>query len=115
MEIVEKAKKIAQILDSKKAKDIEILKVGELTSLADYFVICSCTSSVQLRACADEVEEKMTELGFEPLHSDGYRSGTWIALDYADIIVHIFLEETRDFYGVERLWTDAQPIEFIAE
>lgn len=107
MEIVEKAKKIAEILDSKKAKDIQILDVEELTALADYFVLCSCTSSVQLRACADEVEEKMKELGVEPIHTDGYRSGTWIALDYADVIVHIFLEETREFYSVERLWTDA--------
>lgn len=112
MEIIDKAKKIAEILDSKKAKDIQILEIGEITSLADYFVICSCTSSVQLRACADEVEEKMKELGFEPIHSDGYRSGTWIALDFADIIVHIFLEETREFYSVERLWTDAIPVEF---
>ena len=110
MNTLEKAKKIAEILDSKKAKDIEILEIGELTSLADYFVLCSCTSNVQLRACADEVEEKMRELDFTPIHVDGYRSGTWIALDYADIIVHIFLEETRDFYNVERLWSDAKEI-----
>lgn len=110
MEILEKAKKIAACLDGKKAKDITVLKVEELTTLSDYFVIASCSSAVQMRACADEVEEKLSEEEIEPAHIEGYQSGTWILMDYSDVIVHIFLEETREFYGIERLWTDAQEI-----
>lgn len=112
MDALEKSKKTAEILDSKKATDIRILEVGELTGLAEYFVICSCTSNVHLRACADELEEKLAELGIHPIHKDGYRAGGWIALDFADVIVHIFLEEMRDFYNMERLWSDARDIDF---
>ncbi|MCX7715260.1 MAG: ribosome silencing factor [Clostridia bacterium] len=110
MEIIEKAKKIAELLDNKKAKDVEILDIKELTTLADYFVICSCGSAVQMRACGDEIEEKLGELGFLPAHVEGYNSGTWILMDYGDVVVHIFLEETRRFYDIERLWTDANKI-----
>lgn len=106
----EKAKKIAEFLDDKKAIDIKILGIAQVSTLADYFVVCTCTSSTQLKACEDEVEEKMSELGYEAAHIEGYRSGTWILMDYSDVVVHIFMEETRNFYDMERLWADADEI-----
>ena len=102
--------RIAQALYDKKAKNIVALDISEITSLGDYFIICSCTSSTQLRACTDEVEEKMSEIGINPTHREGYNGGTWILMDYSNIIVHIMLEETREFYSLERLWTDAKEI-----
>ena len=108
---MERVQKIAQALYDKKAKNIVALNIADITSLGDYFIICSCTSSTQLRACTDEVEEKMSEIGIEPTHKEGYNGGTWILMDYGDIIVHIMLEETRDFYSLERLWGDAEEIE----
>ena len=101
---------VAQAMYDKKAKNIIALDISEITSLGDYFVICSCSSDAQLRACCDEIEEKMSEIGIEPTHKEGYSGGTWILMDYGDIIVHIMLEETREFYSLERLWTDAKEI-----
>lgn len=107
---MERVTKIAQAMYDKKAKDIIALDISGITSLGDYFVICSCTSDAQLRACTDEIEEKMSEIGIEATHKEGYNSGNWILMDYGDIIVHIMLEETREFYSLERLWTDAKQI-----
>lgn len=107
---MERVLKIAQILYDKKAQDIDILDISELTSLGDYFIICSCNSSTQVKACADEVEEKMTEDGINPSHKEGYHGGNWVLMDYGDIIVHIMQRETRDFYSLERLWDDAKHI-----
>lgn len=108
---MERVKKITQALYDKKAKDIVALDISQITSLGDYFIICSCSSSVQLRACTDEVEEKMQELGINVVHKEGYNGGTWILMDYNDVIVHIMLEETREFYSLEKLWSDAVEIE----
>ena len=107
---MERVQKIGQALYDKKAKNIVALDISKITSLGDYFIICSCSSSIQLRACTDEVEEKMEELGIRPSHKEGYNGGTWILMDYNDIIVHIMLEETREFYSLERLWEDAPEI-----
>lgn len=115
MTIKEKAEKIAKLLDDKKASDIKILEIGKVSTIADYFVICTCTSDTQLRACVDEVEEKMREAGYEPAHIEGYRSGTWILMDYSDVVAHVFMEETRNFYDVERLWNDASEVELNLE
>ncbi len=101
-------------LDSRKAKDITALKVEDLTILANYFVIASATSTTQVKALADEVEYQLGEKGVKPRSIEGYQSQTWIVLDYYDIIVHVFLEETRDFYQLERLWADGTPVD-IAE
>lgn len=111
MQALEKAKKIAECLDNKKGRRITVLEVGELTSISDYFVIASGGSAAQVKAMADEVEEKLREVGFAPVHMEGYQVATWILLDYSDVVVHIFLEETREFYDIERLWTDAKKIE----
>lgn len=108
---MEKLNIIAKALDDKRAERIDILGISELTSLGDYFVICSCGSDVQVRACADEVEEKAKKNGFEPLHIEGYRGGNWVLIDFGDVIVHIMEKETREFYALERLWDDAKKIE----
>ena len=111
MQAIEKAKKIAECLDNKKGRRITVLEVGELTSISDYFVIASGGSAAQVKAMADEVEEKLREAGYTPVHMEGYQVATWILLDYSEVVVHIFLEETREFYDIERLWTDAKKIE----
>ena len=98
-------------LDSKKAKNITALKVDDLTILANYFVIASASSTTQVKALADEVEYQLGEKGVKPKGIEGYQSKEWIVLDYYDIIVHVFLEETRDFYQLERLWADGTPVD----
>ncbi len=98
-------------LDSRKAKNITALKVEDLTILANYFIIASATSTTQVKALADEVEYQLGEKGVKPKSIEGYQSQTWIVLDYYDIIVHVFLEETRDFYQLERLWADGIPVD----
>lgn len=98
-------------LDSRKAKNITAIKVEDLTILANYFIIASATSTTQVKALADEVEYQLGEKGVKPKSIEGYQSQTWIVLDYYDIIVHVFLEETRDFYQLERLWADGIPVD----
>lgn len=106
MEAKVKAELIKKALEDKLADDIEVLDVAEQTSLAEYFVIASCQSTTQVRACADEVEDQLKDAGEDLLHSEGYRGGAWILLDYGDVVVHVMHEETRDFYDIERLWRD---------
>ncbi|MBR0326763.1 MAG: ribosome silencing factor [Clostridia bacterium] len=107
MTAYDKAQAIIKALDDKKASGIELLDVAKQTSLGEYFVIASCQSSVQVRACVDEVEEKLSEAGVNLLHKEGYGTGSWILLDYGDVIVHVMQQEMREFYGIERLWDDA--------
>ncbi|MDE7194385.1 MAG: ribosome silencing factor [Oscillospiraceae bacterium] len=98
-------------LDSKKASDIKVLKVEDLTILAKYFVIASATSTTQVKALADEAEFKLGEKGIQPKGIEGEQSRNWIILDYYDIVIHVFLEETRDFYRLEHLWADGTPVD----
>ena len=98
--------KILKILDDKKAKDISTINIEGISILADYFVICSGTSSTHIKALADEVEVKMAEEGFNCFHREGYDTAKWILLDFGDIVVHIFHDEDRSFYNLERLWSD---------
>lgn len=98
-------------LDSKKAMKITALKVEDLTILANYFVIASASSTTQVKALADEVEYQLGEKGVKPRSVEGYQSQTWIILYYYDVMVHVFLEETRDFYQLERLWADGTPVD----
>lgn len=100
------AQKIVEILEGKKAKDVKSLDISEITIITDYFVICSGTSSTHIKALADEVEEKMKEMNVELLRKEGYASARWILLDFNDVVVHIFHEEEREFYNLERLWSD---------
>ncbi len=103
----EKAQAVQKALDDKKASNIEVIDVKERTSLSEYFVIASCQSSVQVRACADNVEEQLEELGIKVRHKEGYSTGSWVLMDYGDVVVHIMQQEIREFYGIERLWDDA--------
>jgi len=92
----------------KKAFDLDVLAVGDLTSIADYFILCSAGNERQTASIADNVQEKLrVENGVKPLLVEGTTPGHWVLLDYGDFIVHIFTEETRRFYGLERLWGDA--------
>ena len=115
MNAYDKAIKIAGLADNKLAEDIEIFDVSDLTSMTEYFVICSAGSENQMKAISDEVEETMKEAGIAPLHVEGYRSSTWVLYDYGDVIVHIFHKESRSFYSLERLWSDAKKVQYTAE
>ena len=93
-------------IDSKRGENIRIIKIDELTVIADYFIIANGSSSTQVKALADEVEFKLSEAGLEPRRTEGYQGANWIVLDYIDVVIHIFHKETRDFYDLERLWQD---------
>ena len=107
----EMALTIAGALDSKKGLDIKVLETGALTTLADYFVICTATSTTQIKAMSDACEEAMEKNGERVHHIEGHRGGTWILLDFSSVVVHIFNEEAREFYDLERLWSDAAPVD----
>lgn len=115
MEALMLAKLAVKALDDKKALDIKLLKVEDLTVLTDYFVIATGTSSTHVKALADEVEAKLTENGIEPGHVEGNRSRDWILLDYGSVVVHVFYPEAREYYALEHLWADAQPVELELE
>ncbi len=100
------AEKIKKVLDDRKGKNIEIIDTSKQTIITDYFIICSGTSTTHLRGLADEVEEKLAEEGKKCIHKEGYDTAKWILLDYLDVVVHLFLEEEREFYNLERLWRD---------
>ena len=97
-------------LESKKAVDITMLRTTEVTVLADYFIICTATSSTHLRTLSDEVEKVLKENGEMPLRREGHRSGGWVLVDFGCVVVHLFLKEMREFYTLERLWSDADVI-----
>ena len=102
----------AKALDSKKGAEIKVMEVTELTSLADYFVICTGGSTTQINALCDVVEEKLeVETGEKPLHREGHRGGIWVLLDYGSIVVHVFNNEAREFYSLERLWNDGKNVD----
>nr|WP_207750691.1 ribosome silencing factor [Anaeromonas gelatinilytica] len=102
---------IIDTADDKRAVDIEVIEVSEITSIADFFVICSGNSERQTIAIADAIDEKMYENGYELKSKEGHRSGRWILLDFGDIIVHIFHKEDRVFYNLERLWIDGKKVD----
>lgn len=99
---------IARLAGEKKAAEIMILKMADVSLVTDYFIICSAPSTTQVRAIADHIEETLADAGKQPLHKEGYREGRWVLLDYGDCIVHIFVEEDRRFYNLEQLWGDAE-------
>lgn len=97
-------------LNEKKAKNLKALRVGSLTVLAEYFVITTATSTTHVRALADEVEEKLKEAGCTPHHIEGKATG-WYVLDYGSVIVHIFTPADREFYDLDRMWSDAESLD----
>lgn len=106
----EKLKIIVRALDAKLGEEIEVIEITDLTVLAEYFVICSGTSSTQVKALADEVEYQMGEAGIQPHHVEG-KATNWILLDYTGIVVHVFNQEARTFYSLDRLWSDGKKID----
>ena len=107
----EMAMLLAKALDSKKGEDIKVLKTEELTTLADYFVLCTASSSTQVKAMSDACEEAMEKNGEQAHHIEGHRGGTWLLMDFSSVVVHVFTDEARKFYDLERLWADAQEID----
>lgn len=102
---------LAKALDDKKGNEIKVLKTEGLTTLADYFVICTATSSTQVKAMSDACEEAMEKNGEKVHHIEGHRDGTWLLLDFSSVVVHVFTDETRKFYDLERLWGDAEEMD----
>lgn len=107
----EKAKIAIKALDKKKASDITCLDVSGLTILADYFVICAASSTTQLKALAEGVEEEFVKEGLTTPTHEGRGGAEWLLLDCGDVIVHIFYKEMREFYGLDKLWDDAKKID----
>ena len=101
-------------LDSKKGKEIRLIRIDKITTLAEYFVICTGTSNTQINALGDEVEKELMLAGEEPLHREGYRGGTWVLLDYGCVVVHVFNDEARKFYSLEHLWADGEEVDLSA-
>ncbi|MEG2001106.1 MAG: ribosome silencing factor [Evtepia sp.] len=107
----EMALAFAKVLDEKKGQDILVLETNTVSSLADYFVICTGSSAPQMKAMAEACERIMKEQDIVPHHIEGHRDGTWILQDYSAVIVHLFSEETRAFYGLDHLWADAAKVD----
>ena len=111
MTALETAMMAVKALDSKKALDIKVIKIQDISAIADYFVIATGTSSTHVKALADEVEAQLDEAGISVSHVEGYRSNSWILLDYVDVVVHVFSDEAREYYDLERLWQDGEIID----
>lgn len=113
MNTKELAMKIAAFASDKKANDILLLNMEGLSPVTDYFVICSASNSMLVKAIADNIEDKLAEEEIFFLHKEGYSDGRWILMDYGDVVAHVFLEEDRDFYNLEQLWADAPSEAFV--
>ena len=107
---LEKALATVKILDKKKAVDLKAIHITDYSIVADYFVIATGTSNTHVKSLADELEYEMSKLGIEPNHIEGKATG-WIVLDYGTVIVHIFTDESREYYNLERLWSDAEDVD----
>lgn len=103
---------VCRELDERKAVDITVLKVTDLTVIADYFVICTARSNKQVKALAEYVGEKLEEMGAKVLRTDGVAEGKWAVIDFGSVIVHVFNDDTRVFYCLEKLWTSGDNVEF---
>ena len=110
MEVLELTQEIGNYLSSKKAEDILLIDVREKTVLCDYFVIASGRNTTQVRALCENLEEHLSKQGIEPRRTEGVRDGRWGVIDYGDVIVHIFNDESRLFYHLERLWTEGENV-----
>ena len=108
----ELAEKIAKIADDKKGKDILLLNMEGISYMTDYFVIASASNTTLVRAIADAIEDKLAEQQVFCSHKEGYNDGRWVLMDFGDAVVHVFLEEERNFYNLEPLWADAPSEEF---
>ena len=100
------AEAIAEVLDSKKARDIKVIRVEDKTVIAEYFVLCTGNSSTQVKALAGEVEFRMQQRGLSPYSVEGRDNNSWVLVDYSNVIVHIFSREAREFYNLDKLYED---------
>ena len=107
----EMARLAYQAMEDKKARDIRIIDISEISVLADYFLIASGSNKNQVQAMVDNVQEELHKAGFVPKQVEGYNSANWILLDYGDIIIHVFDEENRLFYDLERIWRDGKIVD----
>ncbi|MBE6815368.1 MAG: ribosome silencing factor [Ruminococcaceae bacterium] len=107
---LELTKKIVKALDDKLARDIEVIKTEEVTIVADYFVIATANSNTHVRALADEIEYQLEQEDIRPDHVEGRATG-WVLMQYGGVVVHIFLEDSRQYYNLERLWDDAAKLD----
>ena len=106
----ELARKVVDIAEDRKAEDIVMLDIRKVSVIADYFVICTGTGDRHVKAIAKEIDEKLGDEGKNPVSIEGMVDAKWVLLDYGDVLVHIFDQETRDFYKLEQLWVGAQPV-----
>ena len=107
----EVALEVTKALDEKKGIDIKLLRIEKISSLADYFLICTGTSNTHVKTLCDYAEYTLEELGETMLGREGHRGNAWELLDYGTIVVHVFTEEAREFYSLERLWADAETVD----
>lgn len=108
------AKEMARIaveaLEEKKAEDIRVIDITNVSVIADYFIITNGTNSNQVKAMTDEVEERLGRAGYTPKHIEGYLNGNWVLMDYGDIVLHLFDSQNRVFYDLERIWRDGEEV-----
>lgn len=107
----EKLSTIVKALDSKNAQDIRVIRIGDLTIIADYFVIANGTSTTHTRGLVDEVDFRLGEKGINVDHIEGVDGASWIAMDYGDIVVHVFYRDVREQYNLEKLWSDGEAVD----
>ena len=105
------AYEVTKALDAKKGLDIKLLRIDEVSSLADYFLICTGTSNTHVKTLCDYAEYTLDQLGEPMLGREGHRGNSWELLDFGSIVVHVFTDEARKFYDLERLWADAEPVD----
>ncbi|MEK6705250.1 MAG: ribosome silencing factor [Bdellovibrionota bacterium] len=110
-----KALGCARAAIDKKAENLKVLDLSELSAFTDYFVICSGTSDRQVKAIADSVEKAMESVGYNALSTEGYTDGRWVLIDFGDVVVHVFLDALREYYDLETLWADAPKISIPSE
>ena len=104
------AKLAFQALDDKKGEDIRVIEIGDISTIADYFIIANGTNSSQVSALVDAVKDALGKKGYDPKRIEGIRTASWILMDYGDIIVHVFSKEDRLFYDLERIWRDGKSV-----
>ena len=110
---IDHAKKISRLMLEKKALEIKIIDVRKITTLTDFFIICTSESQPQTRAITDHIQKIMKKEGIKAWHIEGYENLEWVLIDYVNIVVHIFSTESRNYYGLDRLWADGKISEVI--
>jgi ribosome-associated protein len=111
LQALDKALLAARAADDRRARDLLVLDLQGISLVTDYFVICSATNVIQVSAVADHIIEELEKEGIEPAQSEGRDGRRWVLLDYGDVVIHIFLEQEREYYNLERLWGDAETVD----